>query len=150
MGVVAYFALSRTTGLAPDTCWNRLTDWPRHGNRVPFTTVAALGGSGRAVGDVIVARTALGPLGFDDPMQIVAFSAPTPDRDGVCRLEKRGRIVRGWAELRVRPGERSGGGAEVIWSEEIAVMGVPRVLDPVTERVARVVFGRALDGLLTG
>ena len=144
---MATFLLTRTTRLTPEACWDRLTDWPRHGDRVPFTEVSAAVGSGRAVGDVVLARTALGPVVFDDPMEITVFAAPSAGRDGRCRLEKRGRIVRGWAELRV--GRREGGGAEAAWVEEIRVSGLPAALDPVTARVARLVFGRALDGLLS-
>lgn len=143
---MATVLLTRTTRLTPESCWDRLTDWPRHGDRVPFTKVSAVVGSGRAVGDVVLARTAVGPVGFDDPMEITAFSAPSAGRDGLCRLEKRGRIVRGWAELRVG---RRDGGAEAAWAEELRISGLPTALDPVTARVARLVFGRALDGLLS-
>jgi hypothetical protein len=35
-----------------------------------------------------------------------------------------------------------------VWEEEIRVLGVPAALDPVVVRVARFVFGWALDRLL--
>ncbi|MEY9877639.1 hypothetical protein ABH931_007163 [Streptacidiphilus sp. MAP12-33] len=144
---MAVFLVTRTTTLTPAACWARLTDWPRHGEGVPFTLVGAVRGAGRAVGDVVLARTAIGPLAFDDPMEIVAFRAPEPGRGALCRLEKRGRIVRGWAELRVDTGED--GSTRAVWVEEIRVKGVPAALDPLTARVARAVFGRALDHLLS-
>ncbi|RAG87338.1 SRPBCC family protein [Streptacidiphilus pinicola] len=143
---MAVFLLSRRSRLGPVDTWERLTDWSRHGERIPFTDVGPARGTGRAVGDVVLARTALGPVGFDDPMEIVVLTPPTRGREGLCRLEKRGRIVRGWAELRVCA--EAEGGAEALWVEEIRVRGVPAALDPLVARVARLVFGRALDGLL--
>ncbi|WP_042364151.1 hypothetical protein [Streptacidiphilus neutrinimicus] len=146
---MATFLLLRTVPLTPDACFARLTDWSRHGERVPFTRVSAARGSGRATGDVILARTTLGPLGFDDPMEIVTFEPPDAGRAGLCRLEKRGRVVRGWAEFRVRPASGNVGGAQAIWVEEIRVRGLPAVFDPLVAGVARLVFGRVLQALLS-
>ncbi|MFD0273498.1 SRPBCC family protein [Kitasatospora sp. NPDC127111] len=117
---------------------------------MPFTRVSVGSGTGLRVGDVIVARTALGPVRlFDDPMEIVEFAAPAPGRDGVCRLEKRGRPVRGGAELRVRAvGGARGDRSEVTWQEEVVLAGLPGVFDPVVAGVGRFVFGRVLDRLL--
>jgi hypothetical protein len=146
---VATFLLARTVRLTPEECFDRVTDWPRHGDRVPFTRVSATRGPGRAVGDVILARTAVGPVGFDDPMETAAFEPPATGQAGLCRLEKRGRLVRGWAEFRVRPAADNGtGSTQVLWVEEIRVRGVPAVLDPLVAGVARLLFGRVLDALL--
>ncbi|WP_369185729.1 SRPBCC family protein [Streptomyces sp. Y1] len=149
---MARFLLTRRSPLPPAECWRRLTDWPRHGERVPFTRVRVVPGSGdvRDVhglpGDLVVARTRLGPLRFDDPMEIVELTAPAPGRDGHCRLAKRGRAVRGGAELRVRAVD--GGGSEASWAEELRIAGLPALFDPVVAGVGRVVFGRLLDHLL--
>ncbi|WP_042378253.1 hypothetical protein [Streptacidiphilus melanogenes] len=145
---MATFLLRRTAPLTADECFERLTDWSRHGDRVPFTRVSATRGSGRAAGDVILARTVVGPFGFDDPMEIVRFDPPGAGRAGLCRLEKRGRVVRGWAEFRVRPATADDGRAEALWVEEIRVRGLPAAFDPVVAGVARLVFGRVLAALL--
>ncbi|WP_316528516.1 SRPBCC family protein [Kitasatospora brasiliensis] len=142
---MARFFLIRRTPLPPTECWERLTAWPRHGDRVPFTRVSFVRGTGREVGDVVLARTVLGPLRFDDPMEITELVAPGPERDGRCRLVKRGRPVRGWAELRVRA---VGGGSAAVWTEELTVAGLPGPFDPVLSRAGRLVFGRVLDHLL--
>ncbi|MEV0537250.1 SRPBCC family protein [Kitasatospora sp. NPDC050463] len=146
---MARFVLTRRSRLPAGVCWERLTDWPRHGERVPFTRVSVSPGNGRQVGDTILARTAVGPLRlFDDPMEIVEITEPAPGRDGVCRLVKRGRPIRGGAELRVRTVGARGGRSEVTWAEEVVVAGLPGVLDPVVARAGRLVFGRVLDRLL--
>ncbi|MBD0690733.1 hypothetical protein BG452_32220 [Streptomyces sp. CBMA123] len=137
---MARFVLTRRTPLPPADCWARLTAWPRHGDRVPFTRVTVVRGTGRQQGDVILARTALGPLRFDDPMELIELAAPTR-----CRLAKRGRVVRGGAELTVRP---VGAGSAVVWAEELRITGLPRLFDPLLASAGRLVFGRVLDHLL--
>ncbi|MDH6709323.1 hypothetical protein P3T27_006069 [Kitasatospora sp. MAA19] len=145
---MARFVLTRRSPLPPAVCWERLTAWPRHGERVPFTRVSVARGTGRRAGDAILARTALGPFRFDDPMELVELTAPAAGRDGLCRLEKRGRPVLGWAELRVRAPDGAAVGTEVSWTEEIRIAGLPGCFDPVVARAGRLVFGRVLDRLL--
>ncbi|MFI9366585.1 SRPBCC family protein [Kitasatospora sp. NPDC053057] len=137
---MARFVLTRRSTLPPADCWARLTAWPRHGDRVPFTRVSVARGTGHRPGDVILARTALGPLRFDDPMELVELAEPAH-----CRLAKRGRVVRGDAELRVRA---VGAGSEVVWAEELRITGLPRLFDPAVALAGRLVFGRVLDHLL--
>jgi hypothetical protein len=93
-----------------------------------------------------VARSGLGPLAFADPMEVTVWRPPTDDTPGLCRLEKRGRVVTGWAELEVRPGP--GGRSRVLWREELAVRFLPRAFDPLLRRAARHIFGRAANRLL--
>lgn len=147
-------SLSRTVDSPASVCWRRVTDWSRHGDRIPLTRVFTARGSGRAAGDLVMARTGIGPLGFDDPMEIMEFRPPRaegadPESAGRCRLVKRGRIVHGWAELSVTPGGDDGSTAATVrWEEEIRVTGVPRFADPLVTLVGRAMFGRALDHLL--
>ncbi|RFU88243.1 SRPBCC family protein [Streptomyces triticagri] len=131
---MAYFRIARRTPLTPEEAWRRVTDWPRHS--APFTRVD---GGERSV----LARTRIGPLAFDDPMDVVEWSPPHR-----CRLEKRGRTVRGWAEIEVAP--HPDGGAVVMWRESLRLRGVPRAADPVVAWAGRRVFGRQLDVLLPG
>ncbi|MFE3875971.1 SRPBCC family protein [Kitasatospora sp. NPDC059146] len=137
---MARFVLTRRSPLPPAECWARLTAWHRHGDRVPFTRVSVVRGGGQQVGDVVLARTTLGPLRLDDPMELVELAAPER-----CRLAKRGRVVRGGAELRVRA---VGAGSEAVWAEELRITGLPRLFDPAVALAGRLVFGRVLDHLL--
>ncbi|MFI8230778.1 SRPBCC family protein [Streptomyces sp. NPDC085900] len=138
--------LERTAPLSPPEAWRRLTDWPRHGEVVPLTRVSVLTPAPTGEGTVFVARSGLGPLAFDDRMEVTVWRPPTDDEPGMCRLEKRGRVVKGWAEIEVRPGP--GGRAHVVWREELAVRLLPRLFDPLLEHSARVMFGRAANRLL--
>ncbi|MET7479768.1 SRPBCC family protein [Streptomyces sp. NPDC005648] len=140
------FLLERTVPLPLAEAWRRLTEWHRHGEVVPLTRVTVLTPPPTGEGTVVVARSGLGPFAFDDRMEVTVWRPPTDDGPGMCRLEKRGRVVRGWAEIEVRPGP--GGRSRVVWREELGVRWLPGLFDPVLERAARLVFGRAVNRLL--
>ncbi|MFC4329429.1 SRPBCC family protein [Streptomyces andamanensis] len=140
------FCLERTPPLSPGETWRRLTEWPRHGGAVPLTRVTVLTPAPTGAGTRFVARTGLGPLGFDDPMEVTLWRPPAGGEPGLCRLEKRGRVILGRAEIEVR--QDPGGRTRVRWREELRVRFLPALFDPLLDRAARAVFGRAVDGLL--
>ncbi|MDR7086951.1 carbon monoxide dehydrogenase subunit G [Aeromicrobium panaciterrae] len=131
---MAEIEIVREVRLSAEEAWRRVTDWPAHGRFVPLTKVTR-------TADGFVARTGVGPIGFDDPMDVVTWNEPS-----FCRLEKRGRIVKGWAELSVVP---NGEGSRVTWREEIRVTGVPRIFDWLVRRSSARLFSRVMDGLLS-
>ena len=133
--VMAAFVVTADCPLPPEVAWRRVTDWAAHGRFVPFTTVTPV-----TAPPGFVARTGLGRLGFDDPMEIVAWDPPRH-----CRVEKRGRVIRGWAEVTVVP---RGAGSRVSWREEAVPAGLPRPARPVADAAGRWLFGRVLRGLL--
>ncbi|MFF1477875.1 SRPBCC family protein [Streptomyces sp. NPDC058301] len=144
---MALFRIDRRTEAGPAEVWLRLTDWARHSGSVPLTRITVTTPPPTGVGTVFVARTGIGPLAFEDPMEVVVWEPPGPGGAGRCRLEKRGRVVTGWAEIEVRPAAE-GAGALLVWREDLRVWRLPRVLDPLTSRAGRYVFGRALTVLL--
>ncbi|CAM5262362.1 SRPBCC family protein [Streptomyces coeruleorubidus] len=143
---MANILLERTVPLPLDEAWRRITLWPRHGEVVPLTAVRVDPPGPTRVGTLVVARSGAGALAFDDPMEVTVWQPPEDGAPGMCRLEKRGRVVLGWAELEVRPGP--GGRTRVVWREEIRVRLLPSLFDGVVRRSARYVFGRALNRLL--
>ncbi|GAA2909914.1 SRPBCC family protein [Streptomyces mexicanus] len=140
------FLLARTAPLPLDEAWRRLTRWERHADAVPLTRITVVTPGPTGEGTRFVARTGIGPLWFGDPMEVTVWRPPADGEPGLCRLEKRGRVVLGWAELEVRPGP--GGRARVQWHEELRVRFLPSLCDPLLHRAARAVFGRALNRLL--
>ena len=122
----------REVPLSQQEAFSRLTDWQRHGDVVPLTTV-------RLTDTGFVARTAIGRFGFDDPMDVVEWDPPR-----FCRLEKRGRVIRGWAEISVWP---TTSGSKIVWRELAHVTGVPGVLAGVERATGTALFRRLLDGL---
>ncbi|MEU6811193.1 SRPBCC family protein [Streptomyces sp. NPDC046831] len=143
---MADFLIERTPPLPVDEAWRRLTRWPRHGDVMPLTRVTVVTPAPTGEGTRFVARSAVGPLGFDDPMEVTVWRPPADGVPGRCRLEKRGRAVLGWAEIEVRPAP--GGRARVVWRETLRVRFLPAVFDPLVEWTARLLFGRAVNRLL--
>lgn len=143
---VVNILLERTAPLPLPEAWRRLTEWPRHGEVVPLTRVIVLTAPPTHEGTVIVARTGLGPLAFEDRMEVTVWQPPTDEEPGLVRLEKRGRVVKGWAEIEVRPGP--GGRSHVIWREELTVPLLPGPVDPLLHRASHTMFGRAANRLL--
>ncbi|MFD3512825.1 SRPBCC family protein [Streptomyces sp. NPDC058657] len=142
---MALFRITARTPLAPADAWLRLTAWERHAAQVPFTRITVTTPPPTRQGTRFVARTKLGRLGFDDPMEVAAWEPPYH-----CRLEKHGRVVRGWAEIDVREDPEGGTGSRVVWTEDLRLWGLPRWCDPVLAGAGRVVFGRAMRALLRG
>ncbi len=140
------FLLERTVPLPLDEAWRRLTEWPRHAPVVPLTRVTVLTAPPTRAGTVFVARSGIGPLSFDDRMEVTVWRPPVGDAPGLCRLEKRGGVVLGWAEIEVRPGP--GGRSRVIWREELRVRLLPSLFDRPLAGASRYVFGRAVNRLL--
>lgn len=134
------------TSLPAAEAWLRLTDWTRHGSEVPLTRTTVETAPPTRVGTRFTARTGVGRVTFDDPMEVTVWQPPTAGSAGVVRLVKRGRVVLGWARIEVLPLEPAG--AEVRWLEDLRVRGLGRLFDPVVAHAGRLLFGRALARLL--
>ncbi|MEV7190226.1 SRPBCC family protein [Streptomyces sp. NPDC093510] len=142
---MAIFQITRDTSLSAAETWRRLTDWERHGDVVPLTRVRFRTPPPTHAGTVFVARSSLGPVGFDDVMEVVGWCPPDGAAPGRCRLEKRGTLMTGWAEIEVFP---AADGSAVVWREDLRVRWLPALCDGVLSSVSRRVFGRAVDRLL--
>ncbi|MFD7258356.1 SRPBCC family protein [Streptomyces sp. NPDC059874] len=134
------------TSLPPSESWERLTDWAGHGAQVPFTRTIIETAPPTRVGTIFTARTGVGRITFDDPMEVVVWHPPTDTAPALVRLEKRGRAVTGWAEIEIHPSPT--GGSEIHWREDLRLRGLPRALDPAVAAAGRRLFGRALARLL--
>ena len=144
---MAHFEVQIDTRRSPGDAWDRVLDLRLHDLLIPFTRItsgkvpAAELGSGSA----FVARTGLGPLGFDDPMVVEELVRPSGGSAGLARIRKHGKVIRGSIELRIT---QQPGGSRVKWNQEITVWGVPRALGWMTARVSRAAYGMALRRLL--
>lgn len=127
----------------PETTWRVLTDWPRHSDWVPLTTIRMLTDSSACVGTRFVARTAVGPLGFDDVMEITAWQPPTATAPGRCDIVKQGRAVRGTVSFEVAAAP---GGSRVTWTQDLDVppVALTRRAAPLVAAVARGAYTRTL------
>ncbi|MDN5795028.1 MAG: hypothetical protein L0H79_04675 [Intrasporangium sp.] len=144
---MAHFNVTRSAPVSAAQAWERVLDLRAHGEVIPFTTVRAAAGLTR--GSRFVARTAVGRVGFDDPMVVEAFRPPLADVPGFARIRKEGRVIRGRIDLVITCPSAQAGCSSVTWIQEISVYGVPRLLDPIVAAGARAAYGWGLGRLLT-
>jgi carbon monoxide dehydrogenase subunit G len=141
---VARFTVSVEVRAPAAKVWAALTDWRNHARWAPLTTVRLTTERMDGLGAGFVARSGLGPLGFDDPMTVVRWEPPQGDAPGRCDVDKHGRVIRGkaWFVVVPRPDDR----CRVDWFEDVTV--VPHRLDRVTGGLValagRAGFGQAL------
>ena len=90
--------------------WEAVTDWERQGDWIAFTRIQAEAGE-RGVGQRFTATTAVGPVGFADPIEVTRWEPPR--RADVRHL---GKVVRGTGSFQVEPAP---GGAWFTWIEEL-------------------------------
>lgn len=143
---MAPFVVTHDTALSPEAAWERIVDWAGHARYVPLTAIEVTTPPPAGLGTIFSARTGVGRFGFDDPMEVVEWSPPgNGSPDGRCRLEKRGRVMTGWAELTV---EARGTGSRATWREDAKPARLPAFTDGASAAFGRLLFGRVLRRLL--
>jgi hypothetical protein len=153
---MARFTAAIDVAAPVDQVWERITDWPAHGRWIPLTRVWVTSERRTGVGTTFVGRTGIGPISFDDPMEIVEWTPPVDaggaaagaaGPGGYVRVRKHGRLVLGWAGFEVAPGP--GAGSRVRWTEDVRVVPVwlTRPADRLIEIGGRFGFHRALRAM---
>ncbi len=144
---MSVFTLPRAAPAAPGALWASVTDFAAYGRWMPLTTMRVDPGEPR-VGWGFAGASGLGPLRFVDSMLLTVWEPPMDlGSAGRFRVVKTGRLLAGWADVRVLP---EPGGARVEWAEEIVLrpLVVGRRAQALTDRLGTVLFGRALDGMV--
>jgi uncharacterized protein YndB with AHSA1/START domain len=144
---VATFSVRRDVAAPADAVWRLVTDWPAHARWVPLTRVRVTRAVPDGVGTVFVGRTGVGPLAFDDPMEVVRWEPPAHGAPGTCTVRKLGRVVLGWAEVRVLP--LGAGRCRVVWTEdvEIAPVALTGWASPLVALAGRLSFAAVLRAM---
>jgi hypothetical protein len=139
------FHLDRTSPASAATVWEVLTDFAGYGAWIPFTTMRVDPGPPRVAWG-FAGLSGLGPARFSDSMILTRWEPPEQGR-GRFSLVKTGRVLDGWADVRVEPAR---GGSVVTWSEEIALRPRPLrgLAQPLVDRASGPMFARALDAML--
>ena len=138
------FTVSQTSADPVEVVWERVSDLVGHAEGVPLQRVTSDPGPPR-VGWRFTPRTAVGPLGFVDPMVVTVWEPPRR-----LRIEKVGRVLAGWADISVAAIPE--GGSRVTWQEEVVPANptLARRVRPVFDAAGKVVFGRALARIHRG
>ena len=136
----------RTVATPLGAVWDTLTDFAAYGRWIPLTSMRTDPGPARP-GWAFGGFTGLGPVGFLDSMLVVKWEPPL---DGEARfaVRKTGRVLRGWADVRLAATDA--GGTDVVWREEIVPRPetLGRLVAPAADRVTARLFADALDGML--
>jgi len=144
---VADFVIRASSPLPASVCFEKLVDWDAHSAAIPLTRLQHDGDV--RLGQRFVARTGVGPLGFDDPMQVELLRRPTGDNadalPGVVEVAKQGRVIGGRVRWTVTPTPT---GTEVEWAQQLTIGWLPRWLDPVVGVFGRIGYGLGLRRLL--
>ncbi|MEP6649551.1 MAG: SRPBCC family protein [Lapillicoccus sp.] len=136
----------RTVHTALGAVWDAVTDFGAYGRWIPLTSMRTDPPPVRA-GWGFGGLTGFGPVRFVDSMLVVRWEPPA---HGEARfaVRKTGRVLRGWADVRLRTTEE--GGTEVVWREEIVPRPetLGRLAAPASDRVTARLFADALDRML--
>lgn len=131
------FVVVVETPLTPAQAWARVWDLDRHSEVIPLTVVSSEPpGTALAAGVRFGGRTALGPVGFDDPMEIVVWEPPATAA-GCAVVAKAGRVIAGRIEVAFTPTD--GGGTRITWRQVVQLPWLPLPLSPLEHVVARLV-----------
>jgi uncharacterized protein YndB with AHSA1/START domain len=114
----------------PETVFAAVSDWERQGQWIPLTRVRVVDGP-PGLGQRVVARTAVGRIGFDDSMTVTWWDPPHR-----CEVLHTGRVVRGTGVFLVEPVD---GGSRFTWQERVLVPGgsLARLVWPAARVVTR-------------
>ena len=139
------FVIERSVAVSPQQMWEVITDWAGYARWFPLTTMRLDQGPA-GVGWSFAGRTGIGRLRFSDEMLITDWAPPADTGPGAFRLVKVGRLLAGWAEVRVLP-LANGEQTRLLWHESIVIRPsvVGRLLSPVTDAINRALFASVID-----
>ena len=142
--IQAQFTVELPAACPPDEALRRLLDLRAHTRVIPFTRVTpAVSADELTPGSRFVGRTAVGRVGFDDPMRIESLTFDP----AAATIVKLGRVIRGDVQVSATP---SGTGSAVRWEQRVHLPWLPGFLQPTAARVLRAGYRRVLVRLLAG
>lgn len=139
------FSFELTVPGEPAQVWARVWDLDRHTAAVPLTRVVGCGPGGLSSGERFVARTGLGPLGFDDEMVVREWDPPHR-----AVIDKVGRVLTGSIEVTIEPAVCASSAAagapstRLRWSQRYGVTGVPGAVAGLAAPAVRAAYRRAV------
>jgi uncharacterized protein YndB with AHSA1/START domain len=142
------FAIERTVAAPPQRVWEVVTDWEGYARWIPLTTMHLDQGPTR-VGWSFAGLTGIGRLRFSDAMRITDWAPPPEAGPGAFRLVKYGRLLAGWAEVKVLPVD-GGQQTRLLWRENIVIRPVivGRLLGPLTDRLNKALVSIVVDHMM--
>jgi len=137
-----------TTRASVVDAWALITDWPAQSRWIAFTSVAIVK-PGDGVGTRFTGRTQVGPIWFDDPMEVTVWEPPADDGRGYCEVRKFGPWILGTAEIVVEPARGEPDRTTVTWKEAVTLRGVPAIFNPLVRVMGGVLFRSTMRKAIT-
>lgn len=132
--------------LSPAEAFARLTDLDGHTAAIPLTKLTHQPPLRKD--STFIARTAIGPIGFDDPMVVTEYAEPGTGSTGRIAFRKTGRWVLG--SILCTVAAAPAGGSRISWQQNISIRWLPTWLDPFVARIAHFAYATAIRRLLRG
>lgn len=144
---MATFTIERAVAAPPRQVWAVVTDWAGYARWMPLTRMRVDPG-GTGIGWSFAGLTGVGRLRLRDEMVITHWAPPADEGPGTFRLVKTGRLLAGWAEVRVLP-VAGGTQSQLVWREDIVIRPIVlgRLLAPLADRFNRALFARVVDAM---
>lgn len=145
-GRAASFTIEVATPVTPDEALRRVLDLRAHDRVIPLTRVRpAVPATDLHPGSSFVARTGVGPLGFDDPMRVEAVDEHGAAEPAGAVIVKEGHVIQGRIEVLITP---TAAGSLLSWHQQVALPWLPGFLQAPAARVLRRGYRRVLTRLL--
>jgi carbon monoxide dehydrogenase subunit G len=143
---MADFHLTRHSAAPPTAVWDVVTDFAAYGDWMPLTRMRVDEGGPRP-GWGFAGISGLGRFGFSDSMLLTVWEPPGDEGVGTFRIVKTGRLLGGWAQVRVEP---DGAGTRLDWHEDVVVRPLPfkRAVAPLLSWASVRLYGRAVDAMI--
>ncbi len=142
----ASFTIEIECGCRPPEAIRRILDLREHSRVIPLTTVTpAVAADELRVGSQFVARTGLGPVGFNDVMRVEELRLGDDSPTASARISKHSRAIRGSIRLLVTP---MPGGSFVRWHHEVQLPWLPGFLQRPAAQVLKLGYRSVLGQLL--
>lgn len=138
------FTLIARAPVSATEAWERLLDLRRHTQAIVWTRITP-DESPMHTGLRFVARTQLGPLGFDDIMEVRTADGPAKRKPGHLVIDKETLGLAGTVEVTV---EQLATGVRVIWRQRLDGGGITALLHPLASVVVGGGYALALRRIL--
>ncbi len=144
----ANITIRGTTSASVADTWALVTDWPAQSRWIAFTKVT-IDREANGVGTRFTGRTQVGPIWFDDPMEVMIWEPPTEGKRGYCKVRKFGPWLLGTAEIVVEPAGNEPDRTTVTWKEAVTLRGVPAIFNPLVRAMGGILFRMTMRRAIT-
>lgn len=140
------FTVHFDTPLAPEDALRRILDLRQHDRIIPFTRLTpTMAADQLRPGTEFVARTGIGPVGFNDVMRVERINLGDDQSEAGALISKHGRVIHGTIQVTITPGTA---GSHISWHQSVHLPWLPGFVHAPAVRIMRLGYRRVLSQLL--